>query len=332
VPFFTSVVVAADGWVFPISIDAVSQSVRTRVSLPLDLHLGRRRPPLEVVRHTLRPPGLAKLDALITSPSDPTGVVVYFPGFNTPLGPWEMAKCQYLAEVTSMQVVLTEIPGMSRFGDVLPRAVRADMLRGHATAWAELNLTYISAALQAGQIAHAETMQVLGYSTGCSLAAAALPVLAQWGPIEGLNLVEPVAISKRNIVSLHAHNMLDLGRYPFSLATNIGHDWVMKAYRGQRREPNVRYSTVDLLAIATVLASEELGEHLDQVELTRCAIARGAKSSLCRRPDFDKVDAALSARGIPGPTITVEGLGHQLWHSFPTVIGLAEAMLADPVG
>jgi hypothetical protein len=139
-----------------------------------------------------------------------------------------------------------------------------------------------------------------------------------------------VAITKRNIASLQAHNMMDLGRMPFSLATNIGHDWVMRAYRGQRREPKVRYSSVDLLAIATVLASEELGQHLDRVELVRCAIARGAKSSLCRRSDFDKVDASLAARGIPGPTITAEGLGHQLWHSFPAVIGLVEAMLTEP--
>ncbi len=314
----------------PISIGVVSQAQRSRVSLPLDLHLGRRRPQLEVVRHTLRPVGLPKLDAMIASPADPVGVLFYFPGFNTPLGPWEVAKCQYLAEVTSMQVVLTEIPGMSRYGAPIPRPVRADMLRGHVGSWAELNLAYISTAMDVGRIVHPETMQVFGYSTGCSLATAALPVLAQWGPIEGLNLVEPVAIGKRSIASLYAHNMADLGRFPLSLATNIGHGWVMKAYRGQRREPNVKYGAVDLLAIGTVLASEELGAHLDQVELARCAIARGAKSSLCRRSDFDKVDASLAARGIPGPTITVEGLGHQLWHSFPTLIGLVEAMLTDP--
>lgn len=270
------------------------------------------------------------LDALVAAPAKPVGVLLYFPGFNTPLGPWELAKCQYLAEVTSMHVVLTEIPGMSRFGHPIPKGVRTDMLRGQAASWAELNLTYISAAIEAGQVTHTETMQVFGYSTGCSLAAAALPGLAKWGPIEGLNLVEPVAISKRNIALLHAHNMVDLGRMPFSLATNLGHDWVMRAYRGQRREPNVKYGPVDLVAIATVLASEELGRSLDEVDLARCALARGGRSSLCRRADFDKVDASLAARGIPGPTITVSGLGHQLWHSFPTLIALVEAMLAEP--
>lgn len=308
----------------------MSLAVRTRENLPLELGLMRRRPQVEVVRHTLRPGGgLAKLDALIASPDDPTGVLFYFPGFNTPLGQWEKAKCQYLADVTGMQVVITEIPGMSRYGDPIPKAVRVDMLHGRVASWAELNLRYVAAAMTAGSIAHPETMQVFGYSTGCSLAAAALPSLAQWGPIEGLNLVEPVAISRRNVVSLHAHNMLDLGRMPAALATNLGHDWVMRAYRGERRQSRVKYGPADLLAIATVLAGEDLRERMESIELERCALARGSRSSLCRQVDFDRLDASLAAQGIPGPTITVQGLGHQLWHSFPTVTTLTNLMLAE---
>lgn len=308
----------------------MKEAIRTRLSLPLELGLTGRRPTLEVVRHTLRPGGgLAKLDALVATPEDPQGVLFYFPGFNTPLGHWEMAKCQYLADLTSLQVVLTEIPGMSRYGDPIPRAVRVDMLHGRVASWAELNLRYVAAAMEAGSIAHPETMQVFGYSTGCSLAAAALPSLAEWGPIEGLNLVEPVAISRRNVVSLHAHNMLDLGRMPAALATNLGHDWVMRAYRGERRQSRVKYGPVDLLAIATVLAGEDLRERMESIALQRCALARGSRSSLCRQADFDRLDASLSAQGIPGPTITVEGLGHQLWHSFPTVTALTGLMLTD---
>lgn len=304
---------------------------RPRINLPLDLRLARPRPLVEVVRHTLRPgSGLAPLDALIATGPDPVGTLVYFPGFNTPLGPWELAKCQYLATFTGMQVVLTEIPGMSRYGAPLPRAVRRDMLRRRISSWAELNLAYVSAAMKIGEVTNTETMQVLGYSTGCSLAAAALPVLAQWGPIEGLNLVEPVAISKRNIASLQAHNVADLGRMPLALATNLGHDWVMSAYRRQWREARVKYGVADLLAIATVLASEELGQQLEQVELARCALARGSRSSLCRELDFDRIDASLTERAIPGPTITVEGLGHQLWHSFPALVALVELMVAKP--
>ncbi|MGC3994557.1 MAG: hypothetical protein QM779_10690 [Propionicimonas sp.] len=306
-------------------------AVRPQLTLSFEWRLARRRPPIEVVKHTLRPGGgLATLDALVATPPEPKGVLVYFPGFNTPLGPWETAKCQYLADATSMHVVLSEIPGMSRYGHPIPKAVRSDMLRKRPEPWAELNLAYIAAALEAGGITETEHMQALGYSTGCSLAAAALPALAEWGPIEGLNLVEPVAISKRNLASLHAHNMADFGRMPVALATNLGHDWVMSAYRGQRREPNVKYSATDLLAIATVLASEELGRRMDEVELARCALARGSRSSLCRRKDFDAMDASLAGHGVPGPTITVDGLGHQLWHSFPALTQLIDAMLVGP--
>jgi hypothetical protein len=309
----------------------VTEALRPRLNLPLDLSLTGPRPTLEVVRHTLRPGGgLAKLDALVACPEDASGVLFYFPGFNTPLGHWEMVKCRYLAAVSGMQVVLTEIPGMSRYGESIPKAVRVDMLRGEVSSWAELNLAYVAAAMAAAEVTKPDSVQVLGYSTGCSLATAALPALAEWGPISSLNLVEPVAISHRNIVSLHAHNMMDLGRMPVALATNLGHDWVMRAYSGERRNTRVKYGVVDLLAIATVLAGDDLRTRLDTVALQRCALARGSRSSLCRRRDFDQVDLSLAERGIAGPTITVQNLGHQLWHSLPTVTGLATAMLVTP--
>ncbi len=210
---------------------------------PRSLH---SRPTSPVRQHTLRPSGLAPLDALIATPPDPVGVLLYFPGFNTPLGPWEIAKCAHLADATSLTVVLTEIPGMSRFADPIPKAVRKDMLTGRVESWADLNLSYIDAAMRVGEVRNPEYMQVLGYSTGCSLAVASLPVLAEWGPIEGLNLVEPVAISQRNVASLQAHNLADWGRMGTVLATNRGSEWVMSARRRQRREPSVKYSAVDL--------------------------------------------------------------------------------------
>lgn len=287
------------------------------------------RPATHVRQHTLRPAGRAPLDALVATPTDSAGVLVYFPGFNTPLGPWEIAKCAHLADATSLTVVVTEIPGMSRFGHSIPKTVRTEMLHGRIDAWAELNLAYVAEALEVGDVRNPEYMQVLGYSTGCSLAVSALPLLGEWGPIEGLNLVEPVAITTRNIASLQAHNIADLGRMPTALATNKGHEWVMAARRSQRREPSVRYSPVDLVAIGQVLANQGLREGVDAVELARCALARGSRSSLCRLGDYDGLDSQLAGRGVPGPTITVDGLGHQLWHSFPIVVQLTRAMLGD---
>jgi hypothetical protein len=293
---------------------------------PRSLH---PRPTSPVRQHTLRPPGLPPLDALVATPADPVGVLLYFPGFGTPLGPWEIAKCAHLADATSLVVVVSEIPGMSRFADPIPKAVRKDMLGGRVESWADLNLAYVDAAMRVGDVRHPEYLQVLAYSTGCSLAVSSLPVLAEWGPIEGLNLVEPVAISQRNVASLQAHNLADWGRMGTVLATNRGHDWVMSARRRQRKEPSVRYSAVDLVAIGQVLSTQGLLRSLDVAELVRCSLVRGARSSLCRRPDFERLDETLEARDVPGPTITVQGMGHQLWHSFPILIQLTRAMLGD---
>ncbi len=297
--------------------------------MPIGHRAMPERPRTRVRQHTLRPHGLAPLDALVATPPDPVGVLVYFPGFNTPLGPWEIAKCAHLADITSLEVVVTEIPGMSRFGEPIPRKVRTEMLRGRIDGWAELNLAYIRAALEFGEVHNTDYLQVLGFSTGCSLAVSALPLLGEWGPIEGLNLVEPVAITRRNIASLQAHNLADLGRMRDALATNRGHEWVMAARRSQRREPAVRYSPVDLVAIGQVLATRGLVDGLDAVELARCALVRGSRSSLCRKRDFDRLDALLAARDVPGPTVTVDGLGHQLWHSFPVIVHLTSVMLGD---
>lgn len=304
--------------------------MRQAITLSPDGRAPLHRPAIPVRRLTLRPqPGMAPLEALVGTPADSRGVLVYFPGFNTPLGEWEVAKCQFLAEVTSLTVVMTEIPGMSRFRDPIPSAIRRDMLRRRTDSWAELNLAYFAEAFRAGEVANTETMQVLGYSTGCSLATAALRELAEWGPIEGLNLVEPVAIVRRSLASLNADNLADWGRQPWVHATNRHHDWVVATRRRQAHEPSVHYSPVDLVAIAQVLSSEGLLAELERVELARCAIARGERSSLCRLGDFDKLDALLADRGVPGPSITVPTLGHQLWHSFPTLVKLVSAMLPD---
>lgn len=304
--------------------------MRHAMTLPLDGRTPLHRPAIPVQRLTLRPnPGMAPLEALVGTPADPAGVLVYFPGFNTPLGEWEVAKCQFLAQATSLTVVMTEIPGMSRYRDPIPSAIRRDMLHRRIDSWAELNLAYFAEAFRAGGVTNTETMQVLGYSTGCSLATAALGQLSEWGPIEGLNLVEPVAIVQRSLASLQADNLADWGRLPWVHATNRHHDWVVATRRRQVHEPSVRYSAVDLLAIAQVLSSEGLLASLERADLARCAIARGERSSLCRRGDFEKLDALLTERGIPGPSITVPKLGHQLWHSFPTLVELATAMLGE---
>lgn len=304
------------------------QPPRPRYDLRADARIEPVAPKVEVRRLVLRPSTAhAPLDSVVAIPQGSAGVLVYFPGFNTPLGPWEILKCRHLAAISGLTVVLTEIPGMSRFHDPIPGAVRREMFAGNVGSWAELNLAYVEEAFRRAEVTSTEVMEVLGFSTGCSLAVAALPVLATWGPIEGLNLVEPVAISRRNLATLQVANLADWGRQPKVLATNRGHRSAVDARRRQRREPSVRYGAADLAAIATVLSGDSLLQAAEGVEPSRCAIARGSKSSLCRVADFDRLDALLHQRGIPGPTITVDGLGHQLWHSLPGLVQVARTML-----
>lgn len=302
--------------------------MRPALTLPVNRQATLAQPDIEVRQVTVRPPGMtAPLDALVATPDNATGVLVYFPGFNTPLGPWESAKCQLIAQASGMNVVVTEIPGMSRFGDPIPKSVRTDMLHERVDSWAELTLHYMIAALGTAGVDSPSHVRVLGYSTGCSLAAAALPMLEEWARITGLSLIEPVAISRRNIMTLHVDNMADIGRQPATYATNRSHDWVMSARRRQIREPSVRYGPVDLIAIATVLAAPGLLSAVTATGVGRCELARGEQSSLCKRRDFEALDALLNERGVPGPSFTVTGLGHPVWHSFPAIVPLIEAML-----
>ena len=304
--------------------------MRTAVTLAVNGRSQLVEPTVPVRQLTVRPPGTAApLDALVATPDNATGVLVYFPGFNTPLGPWEAAKSQLIAQVSGMNVVVTEIPGMSRFGDPIPKAIRRDMLHERADSWAELTLHYVVGALGTAGVDAPSHLRVLGYSTGCSLAVAALPMLKEWAQIAGLSLVEPVAITRRNLVTLHVDNMADLGRQPASYATNRPHDWVMTARRRQVREPSVHYGPVDLVAIATILAAPGLMQSLSEPGLSRCELVRGANSSLCKRRDFERLHSLLEAQGVPGPTFTVTGLGHPVWHSFPAIVPLIEAMLSE---
>ena len=253
-------------------------------------------------------------------------VVVYVPGFNTPLGPWEAAKCRLVAAALEAMVVVTEIPGMSRFGDRIPPAIRADMMRGQVESWAELTASYHRKALALLGRREFEEVILLGYSTGCSLAVAGHPDLARLGPLRRIILIEPVATVPRNLVQLERDNMLEVLRQPGSYRTNWTHDWVMDARRRQLREPWVRYGPADLMAIATVLSRPTLPRHLPEDVAVQVDLVRGVRSTLSADRPFSELDGSLEQRGVGGMSVRVDGFGHPLWHSFPVLFPLVEAL------
>lgn len=254
-------------------------------------------------------------------PEHPSGLAFHLPGFNVPLGSWEALRCTTLAAATGLAVVAIELPGLSRLGHRLPEAVRRDLRDGRVGSWAELSLTYLwLAAAQAG-VGQLPVRMLSGFSTGCSLAVAAHRRL---GVEAGLSLVEPVSLGSRSLVALEAANLADLARMPRALIGN--RDWVAREWRQQVAEPGVRYSVGDLLAIAAMLAGRSIPDELAQPSW--CLIARGAHSSLCPPREFDALDALLAQRGVPGPTLTVSGLGHQLWHRLSAMSAIADRLAA----
>ncbi|MFT4293797.1 MAG: hypothetical protein QM582_00090 [Micropruina sp.] len=263
--------------------------------------LGERRPPLE---------------AMLVAAENTDRLLVYFPGFNTPLGPWESAKCRMLRTAFDEPVLVTEIPGMSRFGDPLPGAVRKPMMRGDIGPWAELMVDYQLAALAIAGRPVPASVDLIGYSTGCSLAVAALRRWQGLAAIRSVTLIEPVATLSRNLLTLELHNLADVLRQPASYATNHPHDWVMHLRRRQLREPWVRYGAADLVAIGRVLAQPHLPGELPLDGSLAISLVRGGSSDLCHQASFRALHEAAPESGV---TIEVPGFGHPLWHSFPVL-------------
>jgi len=253
---------------------------------------------------------------MVVGPVPSDRLLIYFPGFNTPLGPWEAAKCRILASAFDEPVLLVEIPGMSHFGDALPAAVRKDMMRGGVETWAELLVDYQLAALDAVSHPDLSGIDVIGYSTGCSLGVAALRRWQELAPVRSVSLVEPVSTMSRNLLRLEMHNLADVLRQPSSYATNRSHDWVMRARRRQLREPWVRYGPVDLIAIAQVLAQPHLPGDLPLDSSVVINLVRGERSDLCHRASFRALHDIAPDVGV---TVEVAGFGHPLWHSFPVL-------------
>ena len=301
--------------------------MRELVDLSVDVAASITEPAGRVLEFISRiRPDAAPLQAMLVGEwHESERLLVYFPGFNTPLGPWEAAKCRMLAGCFGEPVLLVEIPGMSHYGDPLPARVRTKMRRGEVQAWSDLMVDYQLAALQALGRPLPSTVDVLGYSTGCSLGVAALRRWSAEATVRSVSLVEPVATLSRNLLKLELHNLADVLRQPASYRSNHRHDWVMRARRRQLREPWVRYGPADMVAIAQVLAQPHLPGDLPLDGALAVNLVRGVQSDLCDADAFDLLHSSAPERGV---TVRVQGHGHPLWHSFPVLDRLVPLLAA----
>ena len=263
------------------------------------------------------------MDALIGVPEDPQGLTLQFVGFNASLGPWEAAKLALWASLSRTVVVACELPGFSRYGHPLPRRVRSDLLDGDPTSWAVATLACLRAAAHVEDIPSPETINVLGFSMGCSLAVAALPTIQAAYDVSNLTLVEPISLTSRTFGRLAINNMVDLMRLLQTVPRNYPSSWVRQASLRQLREPSLRFTIADFLASVTMLASDDTGVRMDSTDLPPTNLAHGSRSKLCPAPQFAALDSRLAARGVPGTTATVDDLGHDCWHCLPALDALA---------
>ena len=254
-----------------------------------------------------------RLDTLCVVPAEPCGTLLYYVGFGTALGEREALKCQILADATGCAVATAELPGFAQTGRAMPPDARDDLWRGDSARLARLTTEAIRAALGAAGVAANGPVRLLGYSTGCSLAAHAARDLTG---VTSVTLVEPVAIAPRNLVTLQVANTVDAVGYPLAVSQNRRIDKPARLAGA-----HIRYGVPDLLALAAMLATDELAR--TGIPAATVSLVRGGRSRLCPADAFARLDAALDSHGIDGVTATVPGLGHQLWHSIPAVAAIA---------
>ena len=302
--------------------------LRSHVTIALPGFPVTPQPRGRVRRFAVYPRGYAPVDALIGVPEEPSGLTLQFVGFNASLGPWEAAKLALWASLSHTVVVTCELPGFSRYGHPLPRRVRSDLLDGDPTSWAVATLACLKAAAVAGGLAAPETINVVGFSMGCSLAVAALPAISAVYDLGSLTLVEPVSLTSRTFGRLAINNMADLMRLLQTVPKNYPSSWVRQASLRQLREPRLRFTAADFLASVTMLASDDTGVRMDSIDLPTTNLARGSQSKLCPAPQFAALDARLTAREVPGITASVDDLGHDCWHCLPALDELARTFNA----
>jgi hypothetical protein len=296
---------------------------RQRLMIALPAHPVIDQPRGHVRRITVEPHGRTRLDALVGTPSDSQGLTFYIVGFNQSMGPWEAAKCALCAAYSRTTVIACELPGFSRYGLELPSLIRHDLMQGNPSSWAEWTWKYLQSTAEAAKVPDTNQVGILAFSTGCSLAMAALPAIWSAYSVSSLTLVEPVALARRTLSRLVVHNVIDLLRMVNTVPSNYPSSWIRQVIRRQLWEPNVRYSPADFLALITMLASDDTQRRLTADDLPLINLARGAKSKLCPGQPFADIDATLEHHNVPGTTGTIAGFGHQLWHSLPAIEALA---------
>lgn len=240
----------------------------------------------------------------------PTFVVAQ--GFLAWIEPFEMQRFRLIAQLLAARLIVVETPGCGTGGARLSWPQRRGLLAGNFRGPAARMFGAAAALLNPG-----ETVSVLGYSMGASVAVALAEAAARAGfPVQDLVLVEPVALRRwrlRQLVAAAHRESRWVGGYFDSNAANSGaaEPWP------RRLGGNPSRWRVDLLLAGAALRRGALGEEIPTTSAAAVTVVLAADSELTRGV---VVPASPACR-----IVTVPGR-HGFWHSLPAVAALCRQL------
>lgn len=254
-----------------------------------------------------------------------TRQVLLFMGIRACIEPFELRRAALLAEVWDAQVTVIDTPGYGYGGARLTTAARQALRHG---SFVPAAVQMVSAAQRHHPILARASVNVVGYSMGASLAAAALATRQL--DVDTLSLVEPVALRRWRVVrllysvrqedSFNKQYLEENFRYPYAV--------LPATLQPAGRPPKSR---IDLMHLGAGLARGRLrGDMLSENNIDRLSVhvVHGRDSTLSRSDDVERFVNECRSAGFAADNIPIDGR-HALWHSLATVESLARLLLAQ---
>lgn len=258
------------------------------------------------------------LRTAIISPRDPQRTMLAFMGFRACVEPFELQRFQMIAHLWNSQIVLVDAPGMGFAGGRLTRVERRGLRHGDYRPTTD---RMVAAATRACPALTDGPVHLLGYSMGCSLAAAVEIDVAQ------AMLIEPVAGGHWRISSLYKASR-DEDRH---IATYLDRNREISGAVppvDQCEEPSPATSWVDLLYLANGMRFEQMARQLAEGQQRHrfpVLVVRGTDSFLSRSDSVDALVTNLGTAGVEATSVSVPG-HHGLWQSLPDVQRLCSTL------
>jgi len=279
-------------------------------------------PTVTVTRHEVEREGL-RLGTVTVQPvhaTTPSPLVVTL-GIMAHLEGMEVQRFRLLADRLQRPVIALDTPGWTRKGGALPTQVRHRLRQG--------GFDWLGGLL--GDVLleiHPEILvgspSVLGYSLGASTGSALAADLHHRGArLQGLTLVEPVAVREQSLVELAWRNLSDARHSRRYHVESSDVAWATGPIGGR---PVPRGLDLGLLIWAISRGQIPQTLHALPVDVPIMIIS-GDRSTLSPLFAVRRLVTALRRQGRPVDHHVVHGAHHALWNSLPHVARLADLIV-----